>query len=222
MPKWHEINTSKIIVSDNGDSLINLSAYSNSRIFFEPKYYNRKIPGSIKECYIRSEVYERLNNALRFLPAGYGFKIFDAWRPFEVQKYLYDEQVSRLISEKNVSGDIACVNAKRFVSFPSSDPKKPFVHSTGGAVDLTIIDNHNFELDMGTDFDCFSVSAAIDAFEGSQKFEIRNNRRMLYGAMTSAGFSNYPSEWWHYDYGDSFWAAECNLSISLYGGIYKL
>jgi len=23
--------------------------------------------------------------------------------------------------------------------------------------------------------------------------------------MTSAGFTNYPEEWWHFDFGNSFW-----------------
>ena len=29
---------------------------------------------------------------------------------------------------------------------------------------------------------------------------------MLYNVMTAAGFTNLPSEWWHYDYGDNMWA----------------
>ncbi|WP_243737176.1 M15 family metallopeptidase [Halomonas ventosae] len=29
---------------------------------------------------------------------------------------------------------------------------------------------------------------------------------MLYHAMRGAGFSNLPSEWWHYDFGNQLWA----------------
>lgn len=32
------------------------------------------------------------------------------------------------------------------------------------------------------------------------------NRRILYNVTIAAGFTNLPSEWWHYDYGDKFWA----------------
>ena len=34
----------------------------------------------------------------------------------------------------------------------------------------------------------------------------RENRRILYYAMIEAGFTNLPSEWWHYEYGTKFWS----------------
>ncbi len=39
--------------------------------------------------------------------------------------------------------------------------------------------------------------------------QVRENRRLLYYAMIDAGFTNLPSEWWHYDYGDRFWHIRC-------------
>lgn len=222
IPKWHEVNTEKIVAEDCCEPLILLNSDNAPNIIYEPKYYQRKIPGAVKECYIREGVLNRLNSALKHLPTGYGFKIFDAWRPVEVQQFLFDEQVNKLIKEEFEDIDRTKEIAKRYVSFPIKNPKKAFVHSTGGAVDLTIIDKNKQELNMGTDFDDFSVLAAADAFEKSENIEVRNNRRMLFYALTSVGFTNYPSEWWHYDYGDSFWAAESNSDISVYGGIFKL
>ena len=35
--------------------------------------------------------------------------------------------------------------------------------------------------------------------------EALRNRRLLYWAMTGAGFANYPYEWWHFDWGTQFW-----------------
>jgi D-alanyl-D-alanine dipeptidase len=35
--------------------------------------------------------------------------------------------------------------------------------------------------------------------------EALENRRLLFDFMTSAGFTNYHEEWWHYDYGNQFW-----------------
>lgn len=35
--------------------------------------------------------------------------------------------------------------------------------------------------------------------------------------MTSAAFVNYPSEWWHWSYGDKYWAAMLNRPYALYG-----
>ena len=63
------------------------------------------------------------------------------------------------------------------------------------------------ELDMGVEFDEFSTLTKTSAFEekGMDK-KIRNNRRILYWSMTKAGFTNLPSEVWHYDYGNRAWA----------------
>lgn len=221
IPSWHEINIDDTFVKENGDPLIALETKNNSRIFYEPKYYNLNIPGAVKDCYMRETAYQLLTKALSLLPRGYGFKIFDAWRTFDTQKFLYDEQVRKIMMhEKTVNEAEARNLAKRFVSVPTKDPKNSFVHSTGGAIDLTIVDENGNELNMGTEFDCFSDLANTDYFESKNDKDIKNNRRLLFYVMTSAGFSNFPSEWWHYDYGDLFWAAETNMKISFFGGIY--
>ena len=46
----------------------------------------------------------------------------------------------------------------------------------------------------------------------------QKNRRMLYNVMTAAGFTNLPSEWWHYDYGDNMWA-QLTGGKAIYAGI---
>ncbi len=219
IPEWHITDPDGIELKENGDSLINI-AFKNPRIISEPCYYNRGIRGAIKECYIRQSVYELLLKALGFLPEGYGFKIYDSWRPYEVQRFLYDEQVEKLCRQ-GYTIEKAKQEAKEFVSYPEKDPMKPYVHSTGGAVDLTVIDEKGNELPMGTDFDDFTSLAYTDAFESGEDETVKNNRRLLYNAMIKTGFTNYPSEWWHYDYGDFFWAAETKRKISLFGGIYE-
>ena len=35
--------------------------------------------------------------------------------------------------------------------------------------------------------------------------------------MIEAGFSNLPSEWWHYDFGDQLWAWHSGAQAALYG-----
>ena len=39
--------------------------------------------------------------------------------------------------------------------------------------------------------------------------------------MISVGFTNLPSEWWHYDYGTKFWAY-FNNTDALYSGILDI
>ena len=56
-------------------------------------------------------------------------------------------------------------------------------------------------------------------YEKKPEEEIIRNRRLLYHVMTENGFTNLPSEWWHYDYGDRFWAYYNQKSI-LYDEVY--
>ena len=132
---------------------------------------------------------------------------------------------------------------RKFVSDPIPDREVPPVHTTGGAIDLTIVDSDGNELDMGTSFDAFTEKTKTDYFERIDANEIynnsyyndkdekcnsvckkhitsvRDNRRLLYAVMTKAGFTNLPSEWWHYDYGDRFWAYY-NKCSAIYEGVF--
>ena len=109
----------------------------------------------------------------------------------------------------------------KYVSLPiKSDTFMP-LHTTGGSVDLTLVYIKNGqELDLGTEFDSFTELTQTNSYEkrGMNKV-IRNNRRILYNAMTKAGFTNLPSEWWHYDYGNRSWAYY-NKKPAIYNGIY--
>ena len=56
-----------------------------------------------------------------------------------------------------------------------------------------------------------------DSGTGFVNDEVRDNRRLLYNVMTAAGFTNLPSEWWHFDYGDGMWAQLKNEN-AIYAG----
>lgn len=164
------------------------------------------------QCFVRKEVYEMLLQAAERLPEGYRFRIWDTWRPFALQKELYEVYSQDIIRDFNLAD---CTEEERkavirkFVSDPVADRDVPPVHTTGGAVDLTILDENGRELPMGTAFDAFTDKTNTAYYEkispGGDDGEIRDNRRLLYHIMTEAGFTNLPSEWWHFDYGDRFW-----------------
>jgi len=94
-------------------------------------------------CYVRKEVYEMLLNAAGQLPEGFRFRIWDAWRPFALQDELYKVYSRDIIHqfelEKCTENQKGLV-IRKFVSEPLEDRTVPPVHTTGGAVDLTIID----------------------------------------------------------------------------------
>lgn len=81
----------------------------------------------------------------------------------------------------------------RFISNPKTGSTP---HCRGVAIDLTLLDKENNELDMGTEFDHFSPLAYHGNNEISE--EAQKNRLLLLGIMSQAGWDFYTNEWWHY------------------------
>jgi D-alanyl-D-alanine dipeptidase len=78
---------------------------------------------------------------------------------------------------------------------------------------------HSRLLDMGTPFDAITPEAATAYFERQPKTATdiicRSNRRILWNAMTEAGFSFYELEWWHADFGN-----QCDMASTGRPAIY--
>lgn len=184
----------------------------------------KPLPGSSSSILARKTVVDMLLKAEKELPKGFRFKIYDAYRPIAVQQTLWDYYRKKI---KKANPDQTEKEIDRLtsfcVSYPSYNILEPSLHNTGGAVDLTIIDENGKELDMGCEFDDFTEKAWTNHFEPDYKDSernnaVKNNRRMLYNVMISVGFTNLPSEWWHYDYGDDKWA-QLNHTAPLYCGV---
>ena len=200
-------DSSKAFFEEIDEPFVDVAEYSKGKILVDMQYAKAGKKGAISIAYLRKKVADMLLAATECLPKGYAFKIYDAWRPFEVQKSLYDEYYEGLKKENPTFSEEELHRlAKNFVSFPDKGKRFAFVHSSGGAVDLTIVDENGVDLDMGTPFDDFTERSNTTALEKEDTLA-RKNRRLLYHALTGVGFTNYPFEWWHYDYGDIFWGA---------------
>ena len=197
----------------------------DSGIIIDMQYPKMNLKNALNKCLVRKEVLEKLLLAKTYLPGNLTFKIWDAYRPLSLQKELYELYKNKIIKEFGLETKVKEEQERiisRYVSIPNEDENIPPLHTTGGAIDLTLVDkNTNKELDMGTEFDSFSPVTSTNAFEKTNNEEIKNNRRILYNAMTKAGFTNLPSEWWHYDYKDRAWAYYKEKPAE-YKGIFKL
>ncbi|OGV89251.1 hypothetical protein A2Z41_01790 [Microgenomates group bacterium RBG_19FT_COMBO_39_10] len=209
-------NWKKVKIKECREPLVNLERIKKLKIYlvFSPQYYQKGLSGSLKTFWVRKSLAELLFQASQLLPQNYRFKIWDAWRPLKVQQALFEEWVKILRKENpNWSEVKSEKEAQQYVSLPSKDRTKPSPHNTGGAIDLTLVDSKGKELKMGTEFDYFGPQASTRYYEKKllKKFllpkekEICQNRRLLYSMMIRIGFTNYPEEWWHYDYGNQFW-----------------
>lgn len=200
------VHWESIPILDCGEKLVSLSALPRQYFVLDSKYYNQGIPGALQECYARETVFSMLMKAVKLLPKGYKFIIWDAWRSIAVQEFLFNKFLSEL-TQKNPGKDINQLRelARQFVSPPSSDDRKPSPHNTGGAIDLSLMDDSGNELNMKTSFDSFTHESHTRFFEeklekGDDKLSpeeicFLNNRRVLYNIMTETGFTNYPLEW---------------------------
>ncbi|GHA10813.1 M15 family metallopeptidase [Oceanisphaera arctica] len=219
-PVWPDVI--KITIEENQEPLVPVSL-APAPLQVYPAYYKMGIPNSVPECHVRTGVYQRLLQAAQALPAGISLLLLDSWRPYAVQQYLYDTLYDALETRlPNKTATELEQMTREFVSLPSTRVDAPSPHLTGGSVDVTLVDRHGLMLDMGTQFDEASVWSHTHAYEeiaapDARETEVINNRRLLYSVMTLAGFTNLPSEWWHFDFGNQLWAWYSGAERAVYG-----
>lgn len=167
----------------------------------------------------RKSVVEMLNKAVSLLPDGYNLQIREAFRSLERQREIYERFYNELRKQHPDWPESQLRRqANRFLAPP--DAKHPPGHTTGGAVDVTIVGPDGNELDM-----CSTIRSIADYHEVFPTYSklitphAAKNRQLLLDIMLEAGFSNYPGEWWHYSYGDSAWALRVGAPCALYGAV---
>ncbi|QEY24554.1 M15 family metallopeptidase [Neisseria animalis] len=192
-----------------------------NRLRIRPFYFENGISGAINNIYLREEALNRLETALSLLPEAYGIEVLDGWRPVAVQEALRNDFYRKIVSRhpEYSEAEIATV-LDQFVANPHNHTMPP-PHSTGGSVDLTLFDMQTGQaLDMGTAFDEPSRRSHTAALEETD-LPAKNYRRLLVHIMRQAGFSNIPTEWWHFDYGNQNWAFYTRQPYAVYGMIQK-
>lgn len=198
--------------------------HDSDLIKVDMQYHKLGMDNAIDKCYLMSKVYERLKIASTYLPDGYTLVILDAYRPIELQKELFDKY-SIIIEKKfhleNYSEDDKNNFINKFVSIPDND--NPPAHTTGGAVDVTLLYNGKY-LNLGCNFDEFCDRTYTNYYKDNKDLEsikIHKYRMILYNSMIKAGFTNLETEYWHYDYGDKNWSDITGNDV-LYNEIIKL
>lgn len=188
------------------------------RLRGEPVYFAQQIAGSLPVVYLRPQVVERLLLALTHIPERFGLLILDGWRSVETQNALRQTVLQQIKSaQPNLSEDEYRQILDQFVADPHRADMAP-PHSTGGSVDLTLFDlATGAAVDMGSAFDEASPASYTVALEGLPEDPAHRYRRILFHAMRQAGFSNLPSEWWHYDYGNQLWAFFTQQPHAIFG-----
>jgi len=181
------------------------------------------------ECVLRRDVAQALAQVQADLAReNLSLKVYDCYRPTRaVRAFMRWAQESEKEPDKAGARDAP----KRF--FPALEKRTLFAsgyiathsaHSTGSAVDLTLIARPaapappfdrsaaygpctgpaaqrapDASLDMGTGFDCFDERSHTSS--GATTPAQKRWRALLVAAMRARGLHNYFREWWHFSFG---------------------
>ncbi|MEV0426616.1 M15 family metallopeptidase [Micromonospora sp. NPDC050495] len=194
---------------DDGDPLVDL------RDLPELRLDGRAADPAGAYARVRRGVADRLLAAQRALPDGLRLLVVEGYRPYRSQLDIftgYRDELRRRYPDW--SPERLHRETTKFVS-----PVEVAPHSTGGAVDLTLCDADGVELDMGTALDATPEASADACFTAARHIPVSawRNRQVLVAALSGAGLVNYPTEWWHWSYGDRYWALLTGAPHTRYG-----
>ncbi len=164
---------------------------------------------------VRTGLAERLALAQDLLPRGLHLRVVEGHRSIADQRAIiarYSAEVCLL--RPGVSPHDLHHLVSRFVA-----PVEVAPHVAGAAVDLTLVDVTGDELDMGTPIDATPEQSGGACFFAAENIsaDARAHRRLLAAVLKPLGLVNYPTEWWHWSYGDRYWALVNETAYAVYG-----
>lgn len=158
----------EVIYDDDQGVILDLKYATDDNLMGRPVYTH-------PICALHKDAINHLRKAVQLAgKQGYTLKIFDAYRPPEVQWIFWN----------------FCADPEFF-----ADPRRGSPHSRGVAIDLTLCKDGE-PLDMGTAFDEFDKRSHHGNRDVS--VEAQQNRELLRQIMLEAGWDDYKNEWWHY------------------------
>lgn len=202
----------KIAIEDNGEPLVDIFDFSDDIVWMDkgPRW---DFPRS---GLAREGVARMLAKAQSLLPKGLHLHIVGAFRPFEIQQQMY-KAAGDVLREQHPDWpeDLLIEYLNVFSAPPIWETPPP--HTTGGAVDLGIVDDAGERLDFVSPFEV-GWDSAPTALPGLSPLA-RSNRDMLIEVMLESGLTNFAGEWWHWSYGEPGWSLRTGRKVALYGAV---
>jgi D-alanyl-D-alanine dipeptidase len=206
----------EVPIQEKGEELIDLR--NQSIIAYDANFLVDN-PGCTQ---MRKTVYEKLCAAQKLLPSGLRFELNVGLRSLSIQEKLFNEMYEKIkqkFPRKNKQELFE--ETSKFVApvktWEGNQNIPP--HSTGGAIDVILIDQQGGCVDMGEDPNDPFNPVVIQTDSNLISREARKNRDIMAAALSAVGFVNYPAEFWHWSYGDRRWAFATHAKYSFYGPI---
>lgn len=221
----------RIPIQDCGEPLVSIPLDQFAVVEPHP-YAELGAPyGERSPYYVRAGVLHALIQAQQQLQTrcpGWQIQIFDAYRPVAVQQFMVEYTYRQLLrvwqaknpekSEKDVPKDQLYHQVYQFWAVPSQNRSTPPPHSTGAAIDVTLVNDRQQVIDMGSAIDEISKRSYPGYFADQPNGDLfHHHRTLLAQAMQTAGFCQHPHEWWHFSLGDQLWAWSGKQSMARYG-----
>lgn len=214
-------NLKKVKIHECNERLLYLPKHLSKDIFIKPfnPEKNTEVEdeaGYKNKLFLRETVVKKLNRAQTLLPKGYHLVIMDPLRTEAMVWKLYKKYFEKAKKEEpELSDNEIDLKLRNLLAMP--DDLVPPGHMTGGALDVVLADEQGELMPMETD--CREIPKEKQRFTfcpGLPK-KIIERRKILYDALTKIGFQNYFREYWHYSYGDPYWAVRRKNKKALYG-----
>jgi D-alanyl-D-alanine dipeptidase len=167
---------------------------------------------------VREKVAKMLNKAKRYLPKGITFIIGDAYRSRKIQKRVFTKRFKKMRKQfPKWSKDRALKETKKYIA--PFRGKRVSGHIFGGAIDIRLYHNGR-KIPMRSKK--FTYQENAKPYQKKLAKHIKENRQIMFDALSRAGLIQAPHEFWHWSYGDLWWAKSKGKKSTIYGPIYKL
>lgn len=182
-----------------------------------------EVPNNKDYTYLRKTVYEKLVKAQGKLPKGLHFCLYEGYRSFALQKMIFEKQFSNVKKRHpDWLPHQLFIETTKLVSpviNPDHSPNIP-PHSTGSAMDVYLVNDAGEPIDMGIHpKDWMQDADGVLSLSASEHISAvaKKNRQIMSDVLSTVGFVNYPTEYWHWSYGDRYWAYVKQQPHAIYG-----
>ena len=186
-----------------------------------------EIPNNQDYTFVRKTVYEKLVAAQQQLPAGYHFCLYEGYRSMSLQKMLFDTHYADVAkAHPDWRPNELFIETIKLVSPVINQDGSANIppHSTGAAIDVYLLDDHGHPVDMGIHpKDWMADEGGLLSFTASEMISsaAKKHRQIMSEVLAAQGFVNYPTEYWHWSYGDRYWAFMTHQPQTLYDQITR-
>jgi D-alanyl-D-alanine dipeptidase len=199
----------RVPIIECGEPLVDFMEVCPGVILDRPRFNYRR------ETLVRERVAEAIRQAIARLPKDYHLAVVEGWRPMHIQRRMYLGIWQRFKEKHPDWSDVKLRRVVNRYTAPYDSPKVPPPHSTGGAIDVILVRADGSPYDHTTPYDRFDPACySMDA--PGLSAEATRTRQILKEIFAETVLTNYPSEYWHWSFGDQGWAYRGGHEAALY------